>query len=95
MHLNDSQLTSTVAVRRVYGSMRLMTFTLATENTRKCYQAPFPIFRTGPGNEASRRQERSGHKGSSLSGGTTYLFCHLVLNIPLDPSQHEGLEDHV
>ena len=30
-----------------------MTFTLATENTRKCYQAPFPIFRTGPGNEAS------------------------------------------
>ena len=26
-------------------------FTLATENTRKCYQAPFPIFRTGPGNE--------------------------------------------
>ena len=30
-----------------------MTFTLATENTRKCYQAPFPIFRTGPGNEAT------------------------------------------
>ena len=30
-----------------------MTFTLATENTWKCYQAPFPIFRTGPGNEAS------------------------------------------
>ena len=32
--------------------MRLMTFTLATENTWKWYQAPFPIFRTGPGNEA-------------------------------------------
>ena len=30
-----------------------MTFTFATENTRKCYQAPFPIFRTGPGNEAN------------------------------------------
>ena len=37
MYLNDSQLTSAVAVRRV----RLMMF---TENTRKCYQAPFPIF---------------------------------------------------
>ena len=30
-----------------------MTFILATENIRKCYQAPFPIFRTGPGNEAN------------------------------------------
>ena len=37
----------------LYRSTRLITFTLATENTRKCYQAPFPIFRTGPGNEAS------------------------------------------
>ena len=30
-----------------------MTFTLATENTRKCYQASFPIFRTGLGNDAT------------------------------------------
>ena len=36
-----------------YCSTRLMTFTLVTENTRKCCQAPFPIFQTGPGNEAT------------------------------------------
>ena len=30
----------------------MMTFTLVTENTWKCYQAPFPIYQTRPGNEA-------------------------------------------
>jgi len=24
-----------------------------------------------------------------------HLLCHLVLNVPLDPAQHEGFEDHV
>ena len=40
-------------------------FTLATENTRKYYQAPILIFRTGPGNEAS-------------SGLQTLLVLHLA-----------------
>ena len=42
-----------------YRSTRLMTFTLATENIRKCYQAPFLIFRTGPGNEATIKPEQA------------------------------------
>ena len=50
-HLHDSQPTSMVAVRHVLPQHGLMTFTLATGNTQKCYQAPFPGFWMGPGNK--------------------------------------------
>ena len=39
-----------------------MMFILVTENTQKCYQAPFPIFRAGLGNEAMFSPHFSGEE---------------------------------
>ena len=66
-----------------YRSTRWMTFTLATENTRKCYQAPFPIFRMGPGNGASTYRCSSHHVQNSyklelICKPTTRFWLHLV-----------------
>ena len=63
------------AVRCVsYRSTCLMTFTLVTENTRKYYQAPFPIFRAGPGDEAT-------HDFGLVAFGTDCLYSCTVTTV--------------
>ena len=63
------------AVRCVsYRSTCLMTFALVTENTRKYYQAPFLIFRAGPGDEAT-------HDFGLVAFGTDCLYSCTVTTV--------------
>ena len=41
------------------------------------------------------KTEGLGRREALSQGSVTYLLCHLVLNVTLDPAQHEGFEDHV
>ena len=38
---------------------------------------------------------QSGKSVSSMYFLSPHLLCHLMLNVPFDPAQHEGFEDHV